>query len=435
MTRSRHITSKGSLLVVEESHELPMVDFEVTLRTGSTFDPVGKEGLSRLTARMVRMGTKKLDAMKVEESIDALGASLGIETAPSYTRFSGAVIKRNFQKFMELLAELLLKPAFRNTDLQQAKRETISDIVDNRDNDRGLAAREFRKVLFAGHPYERSVIGTQKSVSKIGRSDVERHFDAHYRAANLIFGFAGDITLKEGKEVVDKVFARIAKGAAPKATTPDPKPIRGRRVVVVDKPARTQTQIFIGGLGTHPKDADHVALAVANTVFGGTFTSRLMQEVRSKRGWSYGASSRLGTDRAREAFYMWTFPSASDAVACVKLEIELLETLLKTGITKKELKFAQDFLVNSNAFEIDTPIKRLDQRVDVELYGLPKDYFDNHIKRVRAVTLEKANRALRARLSATNLVVVMLATASEVATGLKTIPGVTKVETVSFDRD
>ncbi len=412
-----------------------MVDFEVTLRTGSTFDPKGKEGLARLTARMVRMGTKKMRALAVEESIDALGASLGIETAPSYTRLSGAVIKRNFARFMALLSHLLREPAFRAVDLAQAKRETLSDLIENRDNDRGLAAREFRRTVFGDHAYARSVVGTQASIKRITRNNLLSHFATHYRAPNMIFGFAGDITLAEAKAVVDLEFGKIPRGVVPKEKTPEPKPLRGRRVVIVDKPARSQTQVFIGGLGTNPRDSDHVALAVANTVFGGTFTSRLMREVRSVRGWSYGASSRLGSDRKREAFYMWTFPAATDAVACVALELDLLETLLKKGITKKELRFAQNYLANSNAFEIDTPIKRLDQRVDIELYNLPRDYFSKHIEQVRAVSLTAANRALKKRLSAKNLAIVLLATASEVKDGLAALPGVARVDIVPFDRD
>lgn len=431
----RFRTAQGSLVLVEESHALPMVDFEVTLRTGSVFDPTGKEGLARLTARMLRTGTKSLRANDVEEAIDALGASLGIETSPSYTRFSGAVIRRNFEEFMMLLGQLLTRPSFRPADLEQCRREALADVMENRDNDRGLAAREFRNVVFNGHPYARSVLGTAKSIRRISTGDVVRHYKQQYRSKNMIFGFAGDIRVVDAKKIVKKAFGQVRLGTAPALKLPEPKALKGRRVVVVNKPARSQTQIFVGGLGTHARDTDHVALMVANTVFGGTFTSRLMREVRSIRGWSYGASSRLGTDRCREAFYMWTFPSAKDAVACVKLELELLETLIKKGVTAKEVAFAKDFLINSNAFEIDTPIKRLDQRVDVELYGLPKDYFQNQLKKIRRVTHTEANRALKKRLSSEHLAIVMLATESDVKAGLLKLPGVSAVESVPFDAD
>lgn len=431
----RFRTSSGSLVLVEESHALPMIDFEVTLRTGSVFDPAGKEGLARLTARMVRTGTTRLRAKDVEEAIDALGASLGIETAPSFTRFSGAVIRRNFEEFMLLLGELMARPSFRPADLEQCRREALADVMENRDNDRGLAAREFRNVVFQGHPYARTVLGTSKSIRRITTKDISRHYKEQYRAKNIIFGFAGDISEGEAKKILKKAFSKLRTGDAPAFRLPEPKPLRGRRVVVVNKPERSQTQIFVGGLGTHARDADHVALMVANTVFGGTFTSRLMKEVRSVRGWSYGASSRLGTDRCREAFYMWTFPSSKDAVACVELKLSLLEKLIAKGVSAKEVAFAKNFLINSNAFEIDTPIKRLDQRVDVELYGLPKNYFEEQLKRIRRVTHTEANRALKKRLSSDNLAIVMLATESDVKPGLLKLPGVAAVESLPFDAD
>src|SRR5690606_30281998 len=117
----------------------------------------------------------------------------------------------------------------------------------------------------------------------------------------------------------------------------EPSPRSGRNLVVVDKPERSQTQILIGGLGSSPHDPDHVPLLVANTVFGGTFTARLSEEVRSKRGWSYGAYSSLPYDRRRQAFSMWTFPASTDAAACVALELQLLESWVTEGITEAEL--------------------------------------------------------------------------------------------------
>jgi zinc protease len=160
-----------------------------------------------------------------------------------------------------------------------------------------------------------------------------------------------------------------------------------------------------------------------------------MREIRTVRGWSYGASSRLGLDRRRELWMMHTFPAAADTVACVALQLEMLEALVARGITREELAFAQDYLAKSYAFEIDTASKRLDQRIDVEVFGLPRDYYARHVERVRAVRREEANAALRARLSTDDLAIVVVATASEVRDGLAALPGVASVEVVPYDRD
>jgi zinc protease len=433
--RERFVTESGTVVLVEESHQLPMVDFQVTLRTGSAHDPEDQEGVARMTARMVRMGTRRLRAADVEERIDALGGTLGIETAPSYTRFSGSVIKRNVGPFLELVAQLLTQPALRAADLAQVQRETLADIVELRDNDRGLASREFRRAVFGTHPYGRAVLGTPTTVARIDRAAIVQHFETHYVAKNAILGLAGDVDEREARDLVARYFSRLRTGDAPSGDVPPPRMAPGRRVVLVDKPGRTQTQVYVGGLGTRPRDADHFPLVVANTVFGGTFTARLMREIRSVRGWSYGAYSRLSVDRQRDAWLMWTFPAAADAVSCVRLELELFDALLRDGITAEELRFAQDYLANSYAFEVDTASKRLEQRIEVELLGLPRDYFDHYVESVRAVTLEQANAAVRARLSRDDLAIVMVATASDVREGLTGLDGVASVDVVPFDRD
>ncbi len=209
----------------------------------------------------------------------------------------------------------------------------------------------------------------------------------------------------------------------------------GRHLVFVDKPERTQRQMVIGGLGTDVRDPDHIPLVVANTVFGGTFTSRLMQEVRAKRGWSYGASSRVGFDRQRDAFTMWTAPAATDAASCLALELELLHAFRSEGITQAELDFVKRYLVRSHAFEIDTARKRVHQRLEVELFGLPVDYHESYLPKVEAVTVESANEAVTARLSEDDLVIGVAGTHAEIGEAIaKAIPGVGGVMVVPFLR-
>jgi zinc protease len=181
-------------------------------------------------------------------------------------------------------------------------------------------------------------------------------------------------------------------------------------------------------------DPDHTALQVANVVFGGLFTSRLTHEVRSVRGLSYGASSNLGHDRERELWTMWTFPAAKDAHKCLELQLRLYDDWVQNGIRPSELKRAKDFLVKSHAFEIDTASKRLDQRVEAELFGLPQGYFEGFVERVQRVTRKDANAALRTRLSKRNLAIVVVATAKDVRKDLATLPGLGDIKVVPFDK-
>jgi len=344
---------------------------------------------------------------------------MAVDTSASTVAIHAQVISRNLDAFIELLAKIVASPTFPEDELARLKRETVAEIIESRDNDRAVAQKAFQRALFDGHPYGRSAGGTTQSVEGLTRDDVLAFYRRYVVRGNVVVGLAGDVTAEQATQVASKLAAAVAPGAATADTVPEPTMTPGRHLVVVDKPDRTQTQILVGTLGTSPGDPDHVPLVVANAVFGGTFTSRLMREVRSKRGWSYGASARTVIDRRRQAWIMWTFPAAEDAPPCLKLTVELMEAWVKGGVTPREIAFIQRYLVRSHAFDIDTAPKRLHQALDVELLGLPADYYAGWTDHVKAVTVASANEAVKARISVDNLLSVVVGTASQILEPLK----------------
>jgi zinc protease len=273
-------------------------------------------------------------------------------------------------------------------------------------------------------------------VEKLTREDVLATYARRFVQSDMVIGFAGAITEDEAKRLGAMLVRALPEGPHVENPLPEPPAPQGRRLFFVDKPERTQTQILIGTLGTHPRDPDHWPLVAATAVFGGTFTSRMMREIRSKRGWSYGTSARLSIERKRHAFTMGAFPAAADCAPCISLELKLLEDFTKDGITPRELAFIKNYLVRSHAFEIDTAPKRLGQTLEQELLDLPDGYHTEYLDHVRAVTLETANVAVRERLSAENLVVVEVGTASEILDGVtKAIPNLVDHKVIPFDHD
>jgi zinc protease len=422
-------------LLVEESHALPLVHFQVVLPTGSLEDPNGQEGLTRLCARLMRRGTRHKATAQIEDAIDSLGAELGIETAPGFVRFSGSTIRRSLEPLLALVGEMLNEPSFPEPELAQLKRESVAALIELTDSDQSLVSTHFRRALYRGHAYGRSSLGNRRTIESITLDQVKARYTQGLARSARTVGFAGDITEADASRLVAKYLASPA-GAVTERKKPDePSMPKGRHLRIVDKPERTQTQIQIGRLGTHPHDPDHVALVVGNAVFGGAFTARLMRAVRSERGWSYGASSRLAIDRVREAWSMWTFPASTDAVPCIGLELELMQQWIEGGITEEELAFAKSYLVKSHAFAVDTADKRLEQAIEVWLYDLPADYFSGYTRRVSEVSREAVNEALARRLSAQDLVLAVVASESDIGAALKSIPGLTSSEVVAFDAD
>jgi zinc protease len=425
----------GLAVTIEESHALPLVDFELLFRTGGVQDPAGAEGLTRTTFRTLRRGTRRMNGPAVEEAIARLGARLGIDISTSYVRVHGSVIKRNLEPFFALVASLLAAPAFRAADLAQAKRETKAELDRLRDSDRALAGRWFRRTLYAGHPYARSLAGTTNSLQKTSVDDLRACYARHVVAPNLLIGFSGDVDRAEATRLVETHLGFLPTRVAPLERIAAPRQKPGRRAIVVDKPARTQTQVCIGTLGIAAGDRRYFPLEVANTAFGGTFTSTLVQEVREKRGWSYGVYSRIGMDRQRDTFTMWSHPSAADAVACIALELELLERFTSGGLRKKDFDFAKKYMANSRCFEVDTAPKRLEPRLDVALFGLPTGYWDEYEKHLAAVTLSASRKAVAEVISPDDLVIAITATASDIVPSLEKLPGIRSVEVVPYDRE
>jgi zinc protease len=375
-------------------------------------------------------------SQEVDAEIDRLGAEISVDVSASHVTIHTQVIRRNLDAWVDLVVRLLSTPTFPEDELARLCRETAAEIVEARDSDRALAQLAFRRAVFAGHPYARSAVGTTRAVESITQTDVKTLYAREYVRGNLALGFAGDVTKEEAERLATRLANALPEGKTAADDVGDPAPTKGRKLVFVDKPERTQTQIIIGSLGTWPHDPDHVPLSVATAILGGTFTSRMMREVRSKRGWSYGAYARLAIERRRHTFSMWTFPAASDAPGCIELELGMLEDFVGKGVTPRELTFMKRYLVRSHAFDVDTATKRMHQALDVDLLTLPADYYSGYTSHVNAVTPESANGAITARLSADDLRIVVVGTKDGLLDKVKAAVGRLEcAEIVPFDAE
>jgi zinc protease len=426
----------ASGVLVETSRALPLVSFSIALKTGSLLDPEGMSGATRMMTRWMRRTAGGREAHVIDAEIDQLGGAFGADVSPSTLVFQGTVITRSLDGLMRIAADVLARPGFAEVELERLRRETLAELTEALDDDRGLSRRWFRQRVFGSHPYARSVTGTPSTLARIQADDLKALYRRVVRPDNVIFAFSGDIDRPRAEALAEQIRSQLPQGAPPQDESTEPSVIPGRRLTFVDKPDRTQTQILIGGLGTHPRDEDHLALHVANTVFGGTFTARLTQEVRAKRGWSYGAYSSLPVDRRRQAFSMWTFPKAEDAAPCIELQLKMLHDLRSKGITKKELSWAKKYLVRSHAFALDTASKRVGLVLDSALYGLPDGYYEEYLERIKAVTLEAANEAVVKRLSEQDLLVTVVGTAAQIGDAVKAVvPELASSEVVKYDAE
>lgn len=282
------------------SRQVPMVSLALLLRFGSTSDPPGKEGLAALTADMLDEGAGARGALEIAEEIDHLGAELGIDAQKEHLQITLGVLRRNLDAALDLLADVVLRPSFADGEWDRVKALMLNDLIQRREEPRDVARVVSERVFYGdANPYGHPLDGYEASVRSIELADVRKFYADHARPDAAIVMVAGDISADELRQKLEsRLGGWKAQGAAPSppqypAASPEKAAPSGPRVIVVDKPEAPQTEVRVLLPGPRYAAADLGPLALANTVLGGTFTSRLVTNLRERNGFTYGASSLL----------------------------------------------------------------------------------------------------------------------------------------------
>jgi zinc protease len=361
-------------LVVEPSPDTPLVWFDIAIRGGASADPVGIEGLHRHAALLARRGAGSRVRAVLDETLDSLGAAIEVGVSRDSLSISGLALSRHAGAVIDLAADILAAPRFDEDEHARLLRETPQVLDEIRDDDSALATRWFDWLCCPGHPYGRTSLGTESSLAKIRREDAIALWRREVVADNLIIGLAGDVDDMRARALAQRLVERLPAGAA--IAQPDDFGTRsgGRRVFVVDKPDRTQAQLRIGHLATRYGHPDTPAIAIAEAIFGGLFSSRLMQEIRVKRGWSYGANCALRRSRLPHWFEIWTAAAIEVAGPAVALILDLYADYAANGPTDDEVDFARSYLVGAMPFHVATGRQRMQLAVRDAVFELPTGY-------------------------------------------------------------
>ncbi len=401
-------------VLVEKDSRLPIAYLNVVVRTGSIADPAGKTGLTNFVGDMLLRGTQRHTKEEIDLMLDQWGASLGVETRTESMVVRGAVLSARLPEFLALVREVLSQPLFPEGEISKLKQETISGILAQQGNDHALSSRKFGQFLFERHPYGRPVDGVPSEVSSFDRATlVQQHRQVFTSEALFVLG-AGDVTLSTLKGWSDQLASSLpAKPLSSLPTASQPQLPAGRRLQIVDKPDRTQTQILIGQSGVRMTDPDYYALYLGNVAFGGgSFTSRLMQEIRVKRGWSYGARSSFRFSLQPRSWQVHLFPAEKDTPAALATTMAMIDELRRNGISEKEFDLAKQSSINNAAFLNDTPKKRIENRILEETLNLPQGFFAHLSRNLAKVSLVQVNQALSRFILTDRLAITVVGTAA-----------------------
>lgn len=421
----------------EEQNDLPLVFVNVVVRAGAVSDPAGRSGLTNFLGEAMLRGTTHKTKEELDLALDQIGAHIAVDTRQESMIFRGAVLSRELDTFLDLFADVLSHPRFEAKEIEKLRSEFVSGLLEELGQDRTIAAKQFQRFFFGSHPYANYVMGKQNDLKAITRADLESHYKKIFSRSNLFIVGSGDAASGKIRDWFAKIATGLEHGDSLKEVS-DPVQPHGKRLCIVDKPDRTQTQIYVGQKGISIKDPRYFAFYVGNYAFGGgSFNSRLMKEVRVKRGWSYGASSSMSSGTQAKAWSSFLFPAEKDTPQALGLVVSMIDDLRKTGLTLEEFSFSKESLINSSGFMFNTPKKRAENKILEKILSLPDGFMNSFGKRIALVTRDETNRALAEILVPENSSVLVLGTAKKIKADVAKSCGVSdsQVSVVPYDAD
>jgi predicted Zn-dependent peptidase len=411
----------GLKLLIVEQHELPLVDFALVVGSGGTVDPANKGGVANLTSAMLTEGTTSRNALAIADQIAFLGIGLGAGSTWDAATVNLHTPISQLDSALALFSDVVLHPAFRAEDFERVKKNRLTSLVQLKDRPTAIADQAYAAILYgANHPYGHNLLGTEASITGMTPADVQSFYRANFLPNNATVIIVGDVTPAQIEKKIAAAFGSWQRGTVSPFTLGDAPKAGPTTVYLVDKPGAAQSSFRIGSIGVPRSTKDYFALSVMNTILGGSFTSRLMQNLRETHGYTYGARSRFDMRRSAGPF------TASAEVVAAKTDSALVEFMkelnaIRDTVPMVELNKAKKLLQLSLPSDFETTQQIANQLVPVVLYGLPTDYYNNYVANIEGVTQADVQRVARQYINPSSLAIVIVGDRKGIESGLKAV--------------
>ncbi|MET0611744.1 M16 family metallopeptidase [Pseudomonas caspiana] len=398
-------TAEGAKVLFVEAHELPMFDMRLTFAAGSSQDQ-NLPGIAVLTNAMLNEGVKGKDVTAIAQGFEGLGADFSNgayrDMAVASIRSLSATDKR--EPALKLFSEVVGKPTFPADSLTRIKNQLLASFEYKKQNPGSLAGEELFKRLYGKHPYGHPSEGTAESIKPITLAQLKAFHAKAYAAGNAVIALVGDLSRDEAQAVAAQVSASLPKGPA-LAKLPTPaEPKAGE--THIEFPSK-QTHLMLAQLGIKRNDPDYAALSLGNSVLGGGgFGSRLMTEVREKRGLTYGVSSGFTPMQTQGPFMIGLQTRAELSENTLKLVQDIVRDFLANGPTQKELDDAKRELAGSFPLTAASNSSIVAQLGAIGFYDLPLTFLEDFMTQSQSVTVEQVKEVMNKHLSADKMVIV-----------------------------
>jgi zinc protease len=391
---------------------LPLVAVRLVVRGGSVGDPAGKAGVADFASRLFRRGAGGKRADEISEAVDFVGAALGGYANEENVVVSLSCPSKHLEPMLELMGTIFHSPEFPESEIELSRRRTLAQLQNELDDPGALAERAWARAMWGSHPYGHESIGAKRSIEAMQRSDLVEFHQTRLGPSLAHLYVVGDIDVDRITTITERIFGSWRGGPELAPRVPDWNgPEQAGQVIIVDKPEQTQVQMRIGAKGVKRGHPDHFALTTMNAVLGGGFTSRLIREIRVKRGLSYGASSSFDMMSVAGTFLVSSFTRTESINELVDVALGEVARMKAKGPQAVELETMKRYISGLYPARLETNEAVAGAIADVQHYGLPDDWISAYRDRVNAVTVKDAAAAAATHLFSDQRVMVLVGNA------------------------
>ena len=407
---------KGAKAYLVQTQALPMLDIEISIDAGDRFDPTGKSGLASMTAELMNYGARSskgaLSEAQIADEIADLGANFGISVGGerAVIRIRSLSRKDLRDRAVQLASAMLSAPTYDAKILEREKQRAITGLLEAETKPESVLERRFRKSVYGNYPLSESP--SVKSVGSVSISDLARFHQQFYRGDRIIVSIVGDVSPAEANEIVEVLLKNVPQSGAaipalPQFERSPIEPLASRQIYIPFD--SQQAHIAMGMTAITRSNPDYFPLIVGNYILGGGgFVSRLMSEVREKRGLAYGVFSYFAPGKDTGIFQAGLQTKGDQATLALEVMNSTIANFIANGATPSELQAAKANLVNGFPLRIDNNRKLLDNVSSIAWNDLPLDTLETWTTKVDAVTLEQVSAAFQKYLAMDRMKIVVL---------------------------
>lgn len=407
----------GIKLITVEDDAQPLLTMSIVSRNGAAEETVWGE--TNFMTTLMNKGTRSRSAQQLADEIDFTGGSLSASCVFDSLSASLSILSDFTDTGLELLADMTLHPTFPQEEIERVRQQTLVEI-DQANNDAGyLSSIALTQGLYSGQKYGHPVIGTQSIVKTLGQEHCTTAYQRSFQPNDIFIAAAGKFRTDELRDQINKYFGKKdshwsvatghSSGNSITASSPMTKqPLTNdqtTKIILIEKPDAAQTSLRVGFSTAGRHDADFIPMQVINTIFGGSFISRLNHNLREEKGYTYGVHSSLDARKYASALTVGTHVGSDVVDSAVHEIIREIELLRTHPVSDEELETTRKYMIGSFALRTETPTQVVSMASTLELYGLPKEYHSTYLSRLATMTKDELFDVQQQRFSTNNLVI------------------------------